>query len=81
MRKTISIDDRLYHELEESGALERFKNFSELVGSALKKTVKSIKEENYRKQIETMSLDPMVKEDIERIREDFKYADGEQNAW
>lgn len=80
LRKTISIDEHLFLELEKEGILEHFKNFSDLVSSSLQKTIESMKKENYRKQIEAMSKDPMVLDDIEEIQEDFKYVDSENDA-
>ena len=77
VRKTISIDEVLMQELQNSGTLEQFKNFSELVSVSLTQTLQKIKRENYRKQIAAAANDPMVKADIEEITEDFKYADGE----
>ena len=81
LRKTISIDEHLYLELEKEGVLAHFKNFSDLVSNSLQKTVESIKKENYRKQIEAMASDPLVLADIEEIQEDFKYADDEVHAF
>ena len=81
LRKTITIDECLFSELEKEGVLEHFKNFSDLVSSSLKQTVERIKKENYKKQIETMAKDPMVRDDIEKIEEDFKYADYENDAF
>jgi len=81
IRKTVSIDEDLFSQLKEEGVLDHFKNFSDLVSTSLKQTVESIKKENYRKQIEQMANDPMVIEDIEQIQEDFKYADGEVDAF
>jgi len=81
VRKTVSIDENLFLQLKEEGILDHFKNFSDLVSSSLQQTITSIKKENYRKQIEQMANDPMVIEDIEQIQEDFKYADGEVDAF
>jgi len=81
LRKTISIDEQLFLELKKEGVLEHFKNFSDLVSSSLQKTIESMKKENYRKQIEDMSNDPMVTDDIKEIQEDFKYADQENDAF
>ena len=81
LRKTISIDEHLFLELQNNGVLDHFKNFSDLVSSSLQKTIESIKEENYRKQIEEMTNDPMVLNDIDEIQEDFKYVDSELNAF
>ena len=77
VRKTISIDEHLFLELKEEGVLDHFKNFSDLVSNSLQKTIESMKKENYRRQIEEMSNDPMVVNDIEEIEKDFKYADSE----
>ena len=81
VRKTVSIDDQLFSELKSEGVLEQFKSFSDLVSSSLKSTVEKMRKENYRKQIEQMANDPMVHEDIRQIEEDFKYADGESDAF
>jgi len=81
LRKTISIDERLFSELKSEGVLDHFKNFSDLVSSSLQKTIESMKKENYRKQLEAMSKDPMVQDDIEEIQEDFKYVDNELDAF
>jgi len=81
VRKTISIDEHLFSELKEEGVLDHFKNFSDLVSSSLKQTIESIKKENYQKQIEKMANDPLVMEDIMQVQEDFKYADGETDAF
>ena len=81
LRKTISIDEHLFLELQNNGVLDHFKNFSDLVSNSLQKTIESIKEENYRKQIEEMANDPMVLNDIEEIQEDFKYSDSELDAF
>jgi len=80
LRKTISIDEQLFTELKNEGILEHFKNFSDLVSNSLKNTVESIKKENYRREIEQMSNDPMVKSDIDEVQEDFKYSDREIDA-
>ncbi len=81
VRKTVSIDDDLFSQLEEEGVLEHFKNFSDLVSSSLQQTINTIKKENYRKQIEQMANDPMVIEDIAKIQEAFQYADDEADAF
>jgi len=81
LRKTISIDEHLYLELEKEGVLDSFKNFSELVSISLQKTIEAMKKENYKRQIEQMVNDPMVISDIEEIEDDFKYVDGELNAF
>jgi len=81
LRKTISIDERLFSELKSEGVLDHFKNFSDLVSSSLQKTIESMKKENYRKELEAMSKDSMVQDDIVAIQEDFKYADREDDAF
>jgi hypothetical protein len=81
IRKTISIDEKLFSELQKEGVLEHFKNFSDLVSISLQQTIDSIKKEKYRKQIEQMANDPMVMEDIGQVQEDFKYADGEADVF
>ena len=81
LRKTISIDEHLFLELQNEGILDHFKNFSDLVSNSLQNTIESMKKENYRKQIEQMANDPLVISDIEEIQEDFKYVDSELNAF
>lgn len=81
VRKTISLDDTLWVDLEENGVLNQFKNFSELVSLSLNDTLQKIRWENYRQQIAKAAADPMVKADINEIMEDFKYVDGENNAF
>jgi len=81
LRKTISIDEHLFLELEKEGILDHFKNFSDLVSSSLQNTVESMKKENYIKQLAQMAKDPLVLTDIEEIQEDFKYTDSEANAF
>ena len=81
LRKTISIDEHLFLELENEGVLDHFKNFSDLVSNSLQKTIESMKKENYRKQLKEMANDPMVFNDIEEIQEDFKYSDSELDAF
>jgi hypothetical protein len=81
IRKTISIDEALFAQLKEEGILEHFRNFSDLVSTSLQQTIESIKRENYRREIGRMANDPMVINDIEEVNEDFKYADGELNAF
>jgi Arc/MetJ-type ribon-helix-helix transcriptional regulator len=81
LRKTVSIDEYLFAQLEQEGVLDRFKNFSDLVSSSLRNTMESVRREGYRKQLEQMASDPMVIEDISRIEEDFRYADGELDVF
>jgi predicted CopG family antitoxin len=81
LRKTISIEDELFYTLQKEGILEQFKSFSDLVSKSLKKTIENIQQDNYKKQIQQMSSDPMVKQDIQDIQSDFKYADDEINAF
>ena len=81
LRKTISIDEHLFLELEKEGVLDNFKNFSDLVSSSLRNTVEYMKKENYRKQIAQMAHDPLVQSDIDEVTDDFQYADGELNAF
>ena len=81
LRKTISIDEHLFLELEKEGVLAHFKNFSDLVSNALQNTIESMKKENYKKQIAQMSQDSMVQDDMKEIEEAFEFADNEQYAF
>jgi Arc/MetJ-type ribon-helix-helix transcriptional regulator len=81
VRKTVSIDEHLFLELEAEGVLNNFKNFSDLVSSSLHTTLEYMKKERYKNQIAQMANDPLVQSDIDAIEDDFKYADGELNAF
>jgi len=81
VRKTISIDDELFMQLEKEGVMDHFKNFSDLVSSSLRQTVENMKKQNYQRQIAEMANDPMVIEDIAQVQEDFKYADSDTDAF
>lgn len=81
VRKTISLDDALWVDLQENGVMQQFKNFSELVSLSLNETLQKVRSENYRQQIAKAASDPMVKADIDEIMEDFKYVDGEQRVF
>jgi len=81
LRKTVSIDEHLFSQLEKEGILNHFKNFSDLVSSSLQNTIESMKKENYKNQLAQMAKDPMVLDDIEEIQDDFKYVDSENNAF
>lgn len=81
LRKTVSIDEHLFLELEKEGVLDHFKNFSDLVSSSLQNTIETMKKDNYKKQLAQMAKDPLVLDDIEKVQEDFKYTDSENNAF
>ena len=81
IRKTISIDEELFSQLQEEGVLDRFKSFSELVGTSLRQTLESMKKRDYEQQIAEMAKDPMVLEDIAQVQEDFRYADRDTDAF
>ena len=81
MRKTISMDESLMLDLQKNGLLEEFKNFSELVNSALKEKMQAYKKVRYKNLIEAASKDPMFLEDIAQVSDDFKYVDGENDAF
>ena len=81
LRKTISMDESLMLDLQKNGLLEEFKNFSELVNSALQEKMQAYKKVRYKSLIEAASKDPMFLEDIAQISDDFKYVDGENDAF
>ncbi|MBN2897092.1 MAG: hypothetical protein JXK05_14510 [Campylobacterales bacterium] len=80
LRKTITIDEHLFLELQKEGAFEQFKNFSDLVSNSLRTTVEAIKRERYKKELEKMSRDPLVQSDISGVTDDFAFVDGELSA-
>jgi len=81
VRKTVTIEEPLYMQLQTDGVMDHFKSFSELVSVALRNTLESFREDRYRQEMAAMADDPMVAADIEEIEADFLYADFGEKEW
>jgi len=80
MRKTISIEETLYHQLSDEGLLSEYSSFSQLVNEALNRRLNEYRAERYRAEIDAMRQDPMVLDDISEIEEAFAMSDWEHDA-
>ena len=77
LRKTVSLNEELVTMIEEEGVLSHYRNFSELVSEALKREIERYRLKRYEEEIEMMSQDPMVQEDIAEIEEAFRISDSD----
>lgn len=80
VRKTVSLEDSLYSQLDSNGLTARFGNFSELVATALRFYADAQEKEAYRRQLEAAARDPLFLADVEEVMNDFCFADGEHHA-
>jgi len=77
IRKTVTIKDELFHNLNENHIIKQYQSFSELVSTALKLLIEKQKKEEYKEAIMEASKDKMYMEDMKNIENEFKYADNE----
>ena len=77
IRKTITIDDDLVTMLESEHITENYRSFSELVSNALKLLIEKERKEQYRRAMLDASNDPLYREDMQQVSDDFRYADEE----
>ena len=75
IRKTITIDDDLVTTLESEHITENYRSFSELVSTALKLLIEKERKEQYRRAMLDASNDPLYREDMQQVLDDFRYAD------
>jgi len=75
IRKTITIDDDLVTTLESEHITENYRSFSELVSTALKLLIEKERKEQYRRAMLDASNDPLYREDMQQVSDDFRYAD------
>ena len=75
IRKTITIDDDLVTTLESEHITENYRSFSELVSNALKLLIEKERKEQYRRAMLDASNDPLYREDMQQVSDDFRYAD------
>jgi len=77
IRKTITIKDDLFHNLELNHIINQYQSFSELVSNALQLLIEKQKKEQYKKAMIEASKDTLYIEDMKNIANEFKYADFE----
>lgn len=77
IRKTVAINDELFRVLELSELTKQYQSFSELVSNALVLLIEKQKKEKYKQAMIEASQDPLYKNDIYEVEDDFKYADAE----
>ncbi len=75
VRKTITINDDLFHNLELNQMLDQYQSFSELVSNALYLLVEKQKNEHYKQAMIDASEDKMYIKDMKRVEDDFQYSD------
>ena len=77
IRKTVTIKDELFHNLNENHIIKQYQSFSELVSTALQLLIEKQKKEEYKKIFISASKDKIYMEDMKKIENEFKYADNE----
>jgi len=77
IRKTITIKDDLFHNLEISHLIKQYQSFSELVSNALQLLIEKQKQEQYKQAMIEASKDKLYISDMKAIEDDFLYADSE----
>jgi metal-responsive CopG/Arc/MetJ family transcriptional regulator len=77
IRKTITIKDELFHNLEFNHIINQYQSFSDLVSNALQLLIEKQKKEQYKKAMIEASKDALYIEDMKNITNEFKYADFE----
>jgi len=77
VRKTVTIKDDLFHNLELNHIMEKYQSFSELVSNALQLLIEKQKQEQYKKAMIEASKDKLYIQDMKSIEEEFQYSDFE----
>ncbi|HIP02948.1 MAG TPA: hypothetical protein EYH01_00840 [Campylobacterales bacterium] len=80
VRKTITINDDLFQNLELNQIIDQYQSFSELVSNALQLLVEKQKKEHYKEAMIEASKDQLYLEDMKTIEDDFQYADLENDT-
>ena len=77
IRKTVTIKDDLFHNLELNHIINQYQSFSELVSNGLQLLIEKQKKEQYKQAMLKASKDPIYIDDMKNIENDFQYADYE----
>lgn len=75
VRKTVTIKDDLFHNLELNHLTDKYQSFSELVSNALQLLIEKQKKEQYKKAMIEASKDKLYIQDMKSIENEFQYAD------
>ncbi len=75
VRKTITINDELFQNLELNQIIDQYQSFSELVSNALQLLVDKQKKEHYKEAMIKASKDQLYIEDMKIVEDAFKYSD------
>jgi Arc/MetJ-type ribon-helix-helix transcriptional regulator len=77
IRKTVTIKDDIFHNLELNDIINQYNSFSELVSNALQLLIENQKKEAYKKAMIEASKDELYLKDMKTIEDEFKYVDME----
>ena len=77
VRKTITINDDLFQNLELNQIIDQYQSFSELVSNALQLLVEKQKKEHYKQAMIEASHDQLYIQDMKTVEYDFQYSDVE----
>lgn len=77
IRKTVTIQDDLFHNLEINHLMKEYQSFSELVSNGLQLLLEKQKQEQYKKAMIEASKDKLYISDMKAIENDFLYSDSE----
>jgi len=77
VRKTITIQDDVFHHLEANHITNQYNSFSEMVSSALELLIEKQKKDAYKKAMLEASNDRLYIQDMQEVQRDFEYADFE----
>ncbi|MFA7084096.1 MAG: hypothetical protein WC141_06115 [Arcobacteraceae bacterium] len=75
IRKTVTINDDLFHNLELNQIINQYQSFSELVSNALQLLIEKQKKEQYKKAMIEASKDEVYIQDMKSIENEFQYSD------
>ena len=75
VRKTVTIRDELFHNLELNQTINQYQSFSELVSNALQLLIEKQKKEQYKKAMINASKDELYIQDMKSIENEFQYSD------
>jgi len=81
VRKTVTIRDELFHNLELNHIINQYQSFSELVSNALQLLIEKQKKEQYKLAMIEASKDKLYLEDMKSVENDFQYSDFETTKW
>ncbi len=77
IRKTITINNELFYNLELTKLTQKYNSFSELVNNALQLLIEKQKKDEYKKAMIEASKDELYLKDMQEVENDFKYIDFE----